>query len=268
METSEKKNSYLANMEQTTIAIDIDKPMRLVQNDGQYAEITEVLYHNDEVCLCEIATNINGGDPAYLFSVKSGKVLNGSLAEMQAENWTPTLVCADGDGSPMPSPTLSERAREFARRTHRHINQLYDGKPYIVHLDMAAAAAHKFKHLVPNEKWEVVLAGVYLHDSTEDSHALTFNPLVKEFGEEVANLAYACENEKGKTREERANAKYYQGIRDTPFATFVKLCDRIANISHGGSMKKKYRKENAHFKAELYDAQYQEMFDHIEQLLA
>lgn len=62
-------------------------------------------------------------------------------------------------------------------------------------------------------------------------------------------------NEKGRTRKDRANDKYYEGIRNTPYAVFVKLCDRIANVQYGiengGTMVEKYRTENRHFVQQL-----------------
>ncbi|MBR1412444.1 MAG: hypothetical protein IJ577_04880, partial [Prevotella sp.] len=66
---------------------------------------------------------------------------------------------------------------------------------------------------------------------------------------------YALTNEKGRTRAERAGEKYYQGIRETPYAPFVKLCDRLANITYSCSgvdgsnlrMKEVYKSEMPHF---------------------
>lgn len=62
-------------------------------------------------------------------------------------------------------------------------------------------------------------------------------------------------NEKGKTRAERANDKYYEGIRNTPGAVFVKLCDRIANVQYSKMTKSRmfemYKKENLHFTKSL-----------------
>ena len=80
-------------------------------------------------------------------------------------------------------------------------------------------------------------------------------------------------NEKGKNRKERANDKYYEGIRNTPGAVFVKLCDRIANVQYskmtGSRMFDKYREENDNFVIKLgfYDNhRYVEMFNYLNQL--
>jgi (p)ppGpp synthase/HD superfamily hydrolase len=240
-------------MEQTSIKqIDIDKPMRLVHigtlDTYPAPYVIEVLFHNGDVCLVEL-DDFENSSPYLLFNLHTGTgtYLGQEFMVVNFEDNAPSHV------------SLPDRAREFVRRGHRRINQYYDGKPYIFHIDMAAATAHQFKHLIPEEKWELVLAGIYLHDIAEDSHAVTYNNLKEEFGEEVANFAHALANEKGKTRDERANDKYYREMREVPYAIFGKLCDRIANIQHGintgGSMLKRYRKEHAKFVEKTYDPQ-------------
>ena len=69
----------------------------------------------------------------------------------------------------------------------------------------------------------------------------------------IADIVYACTNEKGKNRDERANDKYYEGIRTTSYAPFIKLCDRLANVRYStlfdvnSKMAKVYKKEHEHF---------------------
>jgi len=76
-----------------------------------------------------------------------------------------------------------------------------------------------------------------------------------QLGEEVADIVYAVTNDKGKNRKERAGDKYYEGIRNTPGAVFVKLCDRIANVQYGKMTKSRmfemYKKENSEFILQL-----------------
>ena len=72
---------------------------------------------------------------------------------------------------------------------------------------------------------------------------------------QATEMVYALTNEKGRTRAERANDKYYQGIRETPYAPMLKLADRLANISYSCSntnesnahMKQVYQTELPHF---------------------
>ena len=75
----------------------------------------------------------------------------------------------------------------------------------------------------------------------------------------ATEITYALTNDKGRTRAERAGEKYYQGIRETPYAPFVKLCDRLANITYSCAgtnrdnlrMKEVYKSEVPHFLASI-----------------
>jgi hypothetical protein len=89
-------------------------------------------------------------------------------------------------------------------------------------------------------------------------------------GQEAADIIYALTNEKGKNRKERANDKYYEGIRNTPGAVFVKLCDRIANVQYskmtGSRMFEMYKKENINFMVSLgrqVGNDYEEMYQYL-----
>ena len=85
---------------------------------------------------------------------------------------------------------------------------------------------------------------------------------------EVAEIVRAVTNYgRGRNREERMPDFVYQDIRDTQGATFVKLCDRIANMEFGGKTKM-YGQENEHFKKQLYNHKWDEMFDYIEELIS
>jgi (p)ppGpp synthase/HD superfamily hydrolase len=147
--------------------------------------------------------------------------------------------------------------------------------PYEFHLRMVVEAAKKFLHLITYEKdSEAVLLGAWGHDLIEDTR-VSYNDVKQELGEMSADIVYACSNEKGKNRKERANAKYYDGIRTTPYAVFVKLCDRIANVQYskmsGSRMFEMYKKENPDFIASLgYSMneyhEYGEMFAYLNQL--
>lgn len=160
--------------------------------------------------------------------------------------------------------------KEYAIKSHSDTNHLYDGKPYSVHLEMVAETAQQFIKLIPVDDWELVYGACYCHDTIEDCR-VTINDLYSTVGIQVAELVYALTNEKGRNRKERANSKYYEGIRNTPYATFVKLCDRIANVKYGLSINSRmvqmYAQENNAFRAVLYDPKYKEMFDYLSELL-
>jgi len=158
-----------------------------------------------------------------------------------------------------------EHIRQLAHELHQSVNQTYgDLLPYGYHLDMVVNNVRDFGHLVCQCEADVLplFFGGYFHDSIEDAR-LTYNDVIKVarglLTEEQAVMAteivYALTNDKGRTRAERAGEKYYQGIRTTPYAPFVKLCDRLANITYscagvdGGNirMKEVYKSEMPHF---------------------
>ena len=136
-----------------------------------------------------------------------------------------------------------EQIRSMAHQIHESVNQFYDGdKPYGYHLDMVAKEVYAYGHLVLVGEADLLplFMGAWFHDSIEDAR-VSYNDVKKialKFGltEEQAFLAseivYALTNEKGRNRKERAGKRYYEGIRNTPYAPFVKMCDRMANIRY------------------------------------
>ena len=156
---------------------------------------------------------------------------------------------------------------------HRSTNHLYsDYLPYEFHLRMVRNVGEQFKYLLDNTKdyftgepyrgpqqdqvtlQDACLIGTWGHDLIEDTR-VSYNDVKNHLGQEAADIIYAVTNEKGKNRKERANDKYYEGIRNTPGAVFVKLCDRIANVQYskmtGSRMFEMYKKENDDFLTKL-----------------
>ena len=155
--------------------------------------------------------------------------------------------------------------RDNAHALHAGVNQTYDKvHPYGFHLDMVADSVFKFGHRVCVAEVDVLpmFFGAYFHDSMEDAR-LTYNDVMRiakewmndEQALTATEIVYALTNDKGRTRAERAGAKYYQGIRETPYAPFTKLADRLANVTysftHGNDanahMKQVYKSELPHF---------------------
>jgi len=159
-----------------------------------------------------------------------------------------------------------EEIRLAAHQLHQSVNQVYgDDLPYGFHLDMVAESVNSYGHLVCAREEDVVplYFGSFFHDSIEDTRQ-TYHDVLKRarkwMTEDQALMAteivYALTNDKGRTRAERAGEKYYEGIRQTPYAPFVKLCDRLANVTYscsvdngrqGNRMREVYKEEMPHF---------------------
>lgn len=159
----------------------------------------------------------------------------------------------------------------FACASHFDVNQYY-GKTFLYsyHLKRTVDVGRRFKSEIPEIDWPHVEAGLWNHDNVEDARN-TYNDLVKAIGEKGAGISFALTNSDGKTREERANSKYYAKIREIEYAIFAKLCDRIANVEFSlktkSSMFLKYKQENEHFKKELHiNGLYEVMWKHLDDL--
>lgn len=144
---------------------------------------------------------------------------------------------------------------------HNSTNHMYDTYlPYEFHLRMVSHVAEKNIHLIPDSNdgegsfRESVILASWGHDLIEDTR-VSYNDVKEFLGFTAAEIIYAVTNEKGKNRKERANDKYYEGIRNTHGAVFVKLCDRIANVQYskmtGSRMFEMYMKENKNFMEKL-----------------
>lgn len=165
-----------------------------------------------------------------------------------------------------------EAAKEYAFACHKAVNQTYDYKPYSFHLEMVVDYAIKYIWLMePNMALDVICA-CYCHDLIEDARC-TYNDVKAATNETVAELVYAVTNEKGKNRKERASAKYYADmIACGDEAVFVKLCDRLANISYSVSIKSDmvnaYKKEMNEFTNRLCTPRFKPMFSEMIDLLS
>jgi len=171
-------------------------------------------------------------------------------------------------------------------------NQKYGGNlPYSFHLKAVEAQGEKFIHLVraghvfntENQfskgvmYEEIVKLALSAHDLIEDGR-LSYND-IKEMasnlgnsvaGEMVADIVYCCTDEKGKTRAERKNEKYYKELSENKLAVFVKLADLSANTLFskltGSSMYEKYKSEFPKFKDKVYVPEYEEFFNYLENI--
>ena len=135
-----------------------------------------------------------------------------------------------------------EEIRLAAHELHQSVNDTFaTDLPYGFHLDMVIENISCYGPLVCSCEADVLplFFGGYFHDSIAHGRQ-TYNDVMdtarRWMTEEQALMAteivYALTKEKGRTRAERAGEKYFKGIRETPYAPFVKLCDRLANVNY------------------------------------
>lgn len=168
--------------------------------------------------------------------------------------------------------TILKEAYDYSKACHDGTNQKYDDESYFdKHILLVFHFGLKYIYLIP-ERWQVnILCAILCHDVIEDCR-VTYSELEKIFGVKVASIVYACTNNKGKTRSERANDEYYAGINNTPGAEYTKVCDRLANAtasaSTGHGMLKKYRKEQEHFREKVQrDFTFAQMWHDLKKVL-
>lgn len=131
--------------------------------------------------------------------------------------------------------------------------------------------AFKYGYLLPEEERNLAYAACFTHDVIEDCRQ-TYNDVKSVCGETVAEMTYAVSTEKGKTRKERANLKYYNDMVLVKNSPYLKLCDRLANITYskqtGSSMFDAYKKEHKDFVKNLsyFKPILKPMFDELDAL--
>ena len=162
-----------------------------------------------------------------------------------------------------------EEIRLAAHELHQSVNDTFaTDLPYGFHLDMVIENISCYGHLVCSCVADVLplFFGGYFHDSIAHGR-LTYNDVMdtarrwmtEEHALMATEIVYALTNDKGRNRAERAGEKYYKGIRETPYAPFVKLCDRLANITYSCAgddpnnvrMREVYKQEVPHFLASI-----------------
>ena len=143
--------------------------------------------------------------------------------------------------------TNKEKAHLVAEKIH--FSQTYDIFPYIYHVKKVVKIAECLGYD------EAIVVSCYLHDTLEDG-SISYNDIKKYFGEEIAEIVFAVTDELGRNRKER-KAKTYPKIRSNWKAVAVKICDRIANVSHSKEFNpdkfRMYTKESKDFYDNIYN---------------
>lgn len=141
-----------------------------------------------------------------------------------------------------------EKALLVAEKAHG--NQSYDIYPYMYHIRQAVSIGKELGYS------DSILVALALHDTLEDTE-LSFNDLSREFGAEVAEIVFCVTDELGRNRKERKE-KTYPKIKGNWKATVVKICDRIANVSHSKGRNNRlyvmYAQEQKQFHNSIHDS--------------
>jgi hypothetical protein len=165
---------------------------------------------------------------------------------------------------------LIDFAKNYATKLHASVNHTYDDGPYSIHLQMVYEFGAKYAYLLPKHFVNDTLTACWSHDLIEDCR-ITYNDLKKDLNQYIAEITYNLTNNRGRTRGERADYSYYEGIKACEQSTYVKICDRLANATYskskGSGMYEKYKAEQENFKLVLYTEQYHVMWAELDAIL-
>lgn len=173
-----------------------------------------------------------------------------------------------------------KRFSEYAIECHKDTNHMYDKYlPYEFHLRMVVNVALEFRHYIKGPDVETVIAACWGHDLIEDARQ-SYSDVKRGLDKGgIPNSHLACEiiravtnYGRGRGRDERMPDFVYEDIRNVPYAKFVKLCDRIANVQYGklthSKMLNVYRNEQSHFQKSLEcEPYYSDMWEYLKSLL-
>jgi len=141
-------------------------------------------------------------------------------------------------------------AKDFSRSYHK--DQKYGLKDYfsghiqkVVDLSMEHAKGLSSLDASFQEIEEIA----YLHDVLEDTKANELQ-IYELFGCRVHRRVVLLTDRPGKNRRER-HSQTYPAISEDEVATFVKLMDRLANVSFCDKKIKMYKKEHPYFREQL-----------------
>lgn len=137
----------------------------------------------------------------------------------------------------MDDANLVLRAMEYARIAHAGQTRL-DGSPFVTHPFRVAENVHKYCN---SDRKALLEAAACLHDTIEDT-SVTFEDLEREFGTEIACIVRELTNDDA--MKHRLGKSVYLANKMANMsddALFIKLCDRLDNISDLENTKQEFR---------------------------
>jgi len=131
--------------------------------------------------------------------------------------------------------TLSQYAASIAQDKHARQIRKFSGEPYFVHPSSVANILKKYT------KDEEIIAAGYLHDTIEDTKT-TYEELKTTFSKRIANLVKeltSVRREVVKLGKAEYLLKKMQKMSEA--ALFIKLADRLDNVSDFDSASQKFK---------------------------
>ena len=169
---------------------------------------------------------------------------------------------------------LTEKAKNYAFDKHNNPAdaQTYGHAPYSKHLEDAYEVAKRYIKYLNEDEIEDTLCAVFLHDTVEDTE-ITPNMIRQLFNDRIASIVLAVSNEMGWDKKEIL-FKTLPKIWQNKLATFVKLCDRIANTTNSknnmdeksSGLYKRYQLEYPVFRYALRNKLYEDMWVELDEL--
>lgn len=138
-----------------------------------------------------------------------------------------------------PLSELEKKAWKFAEKSHAGVVRKFTGDPYFEHVRKV------FKLVKKVDTRESLGCAALLHDTLEDCYPqVTYEILVEEFGEEIANLVKELTS-KEDLIEVMGKAEYLldKMVTMSNDALIVKLCDRLQNLSDHFTASDKFRQK-------------------------
>ncbi len=138
------------------------------------------------------------------------------------------------------------KVEEFARKAYTDANCEYDGKSYMIHVDMVVDVFSKHIQIFNNSSDVVnTHAATLCHDLMEDAR-LSYNNILEATNKDVADIVLAVSDTPDANRLLRHLATMSRTVKDYR-AIILKMCDIYANASyskdHKSSMNKAYAEE-------------------------
>ena len=183
---------------------------------------------------------------------------------------------------------VNQQWKDWCNERHAERNHMYqDIIPYSFHLDIAESVALQYGEFFKPELLVAIIYASRGHDLIEDTNVsyndikkfltsifggYTSLPVLDDYAKSIAEIIFACTDNRGRNRAERHGGDYWPVLVGTPGAPETKACDRIANARFGklfnSRMLLTYKEEHSEFKEKIYPFLPQQMIAELDQLLS